>query len=313
MEKNREGPGRKYWNVPDIHKLFKLEVFLKTENNYYCLLITILQWLKAESENALQPSLVKVSLQQKDLDDVTVSKEEFEGFSNLKEVKKASIKDGMACLEIETNMVQFDITRYVSTYRKETVEFLREFGDSYDRYNGSETNKLPEKCIIFTGHDKRTRRKILDELEDRVKMWIDSLRTALEIVQQLYSCYRDQASGSPRNLRIKPWPNCSWVCLHSFLNALRKTDSLKIKLYEGLDKNKMYKIILVKKDGEFIKYWPNGNKKYRVIYLNGKKDGVEFEWFENGVLSFAATNKNGSCQAYISYNEKSEIEETYKA
>jgi len=318
-EKNR-GKGTKYWKIPDIKQVFKLEVFLKSENSYYGLLISMLQWLKTESEKAVQPSLVKVSLKLEDLDDVKVSKEEFEGFTDNPVVKTATIENEMACLEVETNMIQFDITKYVNYRRRDTVEFLGKFGDCYDRYKDDsqkqdhkhDHKQATEECIIFTGHDKQTRQKLLDELEDLVRMWIATVRTALEVTEGLYSCYRDSSNNSPKNLKIEPWPDCSWVCLHSLLNALSKSDNLEIDLYQGCDKNGMYKIILVRKEGEFIKYWPNGNKKRRATYLNGKLDGVEFEWFENGVLSFAANNKDGVCQAYVAYNEKSEIEETYK-
>jgi len=39
---------------------------------------------------------------------------------------------------------------------------------------------------------------------------------------------------------------------------------------------------VIKKDGQFVYYYENGNKKSTVNYLDNKKSGKEFNWYENG-------------------------------
>lgn len=39
---------------------------------------------------------------------------------------------------------------------------------------------------------------------------------------------------------------------------------------------------IIKKDGQFVSYYENGNKKSLQIYSNGKKTGKEYNWYENG-------------------------------
>ena len=47
-------------------------------------------------------------------------------------------------------------------------------------------------------------------------------------------------------------------------------------------------------DGEFKKYWSNGNLKYEWYYKDGKRaDGVSKGWWENGQLKMVKSWKNG--------------------
>lgn len=39
---------------------------------------------------------------------------------------------------------------------------------------------------------------------------------------------------------------------------------------------------IIKKEGQFVYYYENGNRKSTVNYLNNKKTGKEFNWYENG-------------------------------
>jgi len=39
---------------------------------------------------------------------------------------------------------------------------------------------------------------------------------------------------------------------------------------------------IIKREGQFVYYYENGNKKSTVNYLNNKKIGKEFNWYENG-------------------------------
>lgn len=39
---------------------------------------------------------------------------------------------------------------------------------------------------------------------------------------------------------------------------------------------------IIKKDGQFVSYYENGNKKSLQIYSNGKQTGIEYNWYENG-------------------------------
>ncbi|MDQ5928501.1 MAG: hypothetical protein QG594_275 [Bacteroidota bacterium] len=41
---------------------------------------------------------------------------------------------------------------------------------------------------------------------------------------------------------------------------------------------------IIKKDGQLITYYENGNKKSLQVYSNGKKTGKEYNWYKNGEI-----------------------------
>ena len=48
-----------------------------------------------------------------------------------------------------------------------------------------------------------------------------------------------------------------------------------------------------KKDGPWVRYWPNGQLSYKTIYEDGKVDGPWVGYFESGRLVIKGTYKDG--------------------
>ncbi|TPG39424.1 energy transducer TonB [Flavobacterium pectinovorum] len=65
----------------------------------------------------------------------------------------------------------------------------------------------------------------------------------------------------------------------------------KIYIFRDFYKSKALKMIsassdrdIIKKEGQTIYYYENGNKESSVYYSNGKKAGKEYNWYDNGNL-----------------------------
>lgn len=65
----------------------------------------------------------------------------------------------------------------------------------------------------------------------------------------------------------------------------------KVYIFKEYYKSKVLEMIgpsldrdVLKREGQFVYYYENGNKKSTVNYLNNKKNGKEFNWYENGTL-----------------------------
>lgn len=92
----------------------------------------------------------------------------------------------------------------------------------------------------------------------------------------------------------------------------------KSYLYKEYYKSKALKSIgttldrdIIKKDGQFISYYENGNKQSKVNFANTKKSGKEFNWYENGNIKSEIEyfeNKNGDIEYKINnfWNSKKE-------
>jgi len=68
---------------------------------------------------------------------------------------------------------------------------------------------------------------------------------------------------------------------------------------------------IIKRQGQFVYYYENGNKKSTVNYLDNKKTGKEFNWYENGNIQSEFeyyTNKNNETNYKLNnyWNDKKE-------
>ena len=88
----------------------------------------------------------------------------------------------------------------------------------------------------------------------------------------------------------------------------------------SLDKNGRNKLESILEDGKMISYknlewWDDGQKRYEVIWKDGKKDGLSTFWYENGQKRYEKTYKDGlqdGLETWWYENGQKRSEGTYK-
>lgn len=164
-------------------------------------------------------------------------------------------------------------------YRKRFADFLRELFDCHDYYG----DFIPKNFVIFTGHPKEQRRKVLKDMQERIERWISGLHIARVIIDKIT---RLDLSKPPRNIKkLSKIDSLTYFAIYEFLSISRNYD---YDLTKRLSYDKgLLKIKLTKKIGYFMTFWPNGNKSHeRRFNQNGEKEGEETYWKEDGTLEF---------------------------
>ena len=80
----------------------------------------------------------------------------------------------------------------------------------------------------------------------------------------------------------------------------------------SLDKNGRNKLESILEDGKMISYknlewWDDGQKRYEVIWKDGKKDGLSTFWYENGQKKSEPIWKDGEFISSKSWNEDGSV------
>jgi len=92
------------------------------------------------------------------------------------------------------------------------------------------------------------------------------------------------------------------------------TGKVYFYLYEKSDVKKVYlgNLLKGKRDGKWVSYYDNGQKKAEENYKDGVEFGIEFMWYENGQKWFEGNMKDGKLDGlasrwYENGQKKSEI------